>query len=341
MTRPLLSSLVLCLVVIGCSPDEPLISSFADEWRLLTAGPNGLATYTMPAGDLANPSVWSGPVGTSYPASDIKRFRDEIYVLHSSQPWIVVINEATLLATDTIDLGTDGPASDIAFANATTAYVTLATTKSVGIVDVTTNTLVRTIALGSRPAGIASTGNQICVALVDVNEVAVIDSRTNTVEARIGVDQAPYYVEADDLNSVFCIVCLGSGKIDDGIESVPTIVFVSAASRAILKKLDVSGKSTNAPSQLPRGLVVTVNETAFVPVQNGLVRVNTRTRNKTTLIQFDAYDQIGYNPARAEIMVQRTVEGVTTTDVLDEYGEVFKASTTQADSSSALVGIGR
>lgn len=341
MTRPLLTSLALCLLVAGCSPDEPLINSFADEWRLLSAGPTGLATYTMPAGDLADPSVWSGPSGTLYPASELKRFRDEIYLLHTNQPWIVVINEATLLATDTIDLGIGGPATDIAFANATTAYVTLANSQSVGIIDITTNSLVRTIALGSRPAGIAATGNQICVALIDANEVVVIDSRTNAIEARVGVDQAPSYVEADDLNAVFCIVCLGAGKIDDGIQSVPTIIFMSASTRAILKKLDVSGKSTNAPSQLPRGLVVTANETAFVPVQNGLVRVNTRTRNKTTVIQFDSYHRIGYNPARAEIIVQRTAEGVTTTDVLDEYGEIYKASTTQADSSTALVGIGR
>lgn len=341
MNRPLLITFAVFSLLTGCSPDEPLISSYQDEWRLLVAGPNGLATYTMPAGELANGNVWSGPLGDAYPASELSRFRDEIYVLHRSQPWIIVISESTLLATDTIDLGTNGPATDIAFANATTAYVTLAATRSVGIVDITTNSLVRTIDLGTRPAGIAATGNQICVALVDANEIAVIDSRTNVVEARLGVDRAPVYVEADDLNSIFCIVCLGAGKIDEEVQSIPTIVFMTAGNRTIVKKMDVSGRATDASLQFPRGLVVTANEMAFVPVQNGLVRVNTRTRSKTTVIQFESYDHIGYNPARAELLVQRTLNGVTTTDALDEYGEVFRSSTTQADSSAAFVGISR
>lgn len=341
MNRLIIASACLTMFLAGCSPDEPTITSFVDEWRILIAGPVSVSTITMPKGEVSNGSVWTGPSGVSFPIAEIKRFRDNIYLLHATQPWIVIMDATSLVAKDTVDLGASGPAVDIAFANATTAYVSLPTASAVGIVDLTVSALVSSIALGAEPSGIASTGNQICVALRSTNEVAIIDSRTNLVETRLGVDPAPVFVEADDLNSLFCIVSLGNGKINAEPQTAPTLAFLSATTRTILKKLEVSGRSTNAAAQFPRGLVVTASEFAFVPVQNGLTRVNTRTRNKVSLVQFDSYDRLGYNPARAEILLQRTSGGNTTYDVVDEFGEVVKASTIQPDSSVALTGIGR
>ncbi|MCX6139706.1 MAG: hypothetical protein NTX15_02560 [Candidatus Kapabacteria bacterium] len=341
MNRHFIAFAFMVILLVGCSPDEPTITSFVDEWRILIAGPLGVSTISMPKGEVANSNVWSGPSGTSFPIEETKQFRDNIYLLHASQPWIVILDASSLVAKDTIDLGSKGIAIDITFANATTAYVSLPMSRSVGVVDLTVNSLVAIIDLNAETSGIASTGNQICVALLSTNEVAIIDSRTNLVEARLSVDPAPTFVEADDLNAVFCIVSLGNGKINSETQTPPSIAFVSATTRAILKKLEISGRPTNAAAQLPRGLVVTAGEFAFVPVQNGLTRVNTRTRNKVSLVQFDSYDRIGYNPARAEILLQRTSGGSTNYDVVDEFGEVVKTTTTQPDSAAALLGIGR
>jgi len=341
MIRTLLAAFLSVLILGGCAPTEPTITTFVDEWRLLSAGPNGLTTITMPTGIVANPSVWAGPDGTVFPVSKIKRFRENVYALHSSLPWIIIFDATTLVPKDTIDLGGNGVPFDITFPNATTAYVSCPNTNAVGIIDLTVGVVVATIDVGSKSAGIASAGNQVCVALTSANELAIIDTRTNLVETRLPTDPAPVYVDADGLNAVFCIVCLGSGKLDPEIPTAPTIIFVSATSRTILKKLDIAGRPTNASLQLPRGLIVTANEYAFVPVQNGLVRVNTRTRNKVTVIQFDSYDAIAYNPARAEIILQRALDGGTVYDVLDEFAENTKASSVQADSSSSIIGIGR
>ncbi|MBC8125250.1 MAG: hypothetical protein H7X70_05910, partial [Candidatus Kapabacteria bacterium] len=289
MIRPLLAVFLSVLILTGCAPDEPTITTFVDEWRLLSAGPSGLTTITMPTGIVANPSVWTGPDGSVFPVSKIKRFREDVYALHSTLPWIIIFDATTLAPKDTIDLGVNGAAFDITFANATTAYVSFPSTNAVGIIDLTVGIVVSTIDVGTRTAGITSAGNQVCVALTSANEIAIIDTRTNLVETRLQTDPAPVFVDADGLNAVFCIVCLGSGKLDTEVQTAPTIVFVSATSRTILKKMDISGRPTNASLQLPRGLIVTASEYAFVPVQNGLVRINTRTRNKTTVIQFESY----------------------------------------------------
>jgi hypothetical protein len=328
------------MVLAGCSPDVPTITSFTDSWRLLPGGARGLSAVSMPTGETIDAEVWTGPLNAPYPIGSAEQFRDRIHLLHGSEPWVVRLDAATLAAVDTIDLGVSGSAADIAFANATTAYVSLPGARAVGVVDLTVGRLVRTIDVGGAPAGIAATGNQLCTVLPSTNEAVIIDSRTNTVEARIATGRAPRYVRADDLNGLFCIVTLGAGKIDDDVPTVPTIEFLSASTRQIIKTLDVSGRATNATAQRPRGLVVTNSEFAFVPVQNGLVRVNTRQRSRTIVMQPEAYDHIAYAPGRAELLTSRTREGASICDVFDEFGEALRSSVTLNDSVSALAGVG-
>jgi len=135
-------------------------------------------------------------------------------------------------------------------------------------------------------------------------------------------------------------VCLGSGKIDADASTVPLLEFLSATTRQILKSMDVSGRATNASAQMPRGLVVTSGEFAFVPVQNGLVRVNTRQRNRTIVMQQESYDGIVYNPARAEILLTRSREGASTCEIIDEFGEVIRSSVTRPDSVRTVFAVG-
>jgi len=261
--------------------------------------------------------------------------------LHATLPWIIVLESQSLVALDTIDLGTSGIAADIAFANATTAYVSLPNSTSIGIVDLTVNQLVRTIDAGGKVSGIAAIGNQVCAAVTDKNEVIVVDTRTNLIEARRPVGTAPLFVEADGLNQVFCIVSLGAGKLDAELHTPPTISFMTAKNSTIVKTLEVSGRPANAALQYPRGLVVNASEFAFIPVQNGLVTVNTRTRSKASVVQFQSYDVITYNLARAEIIAQRSSDGNTVIEVMDEFGETVRTSISRADSTTSLCGIGR
>lgn len=341
MNRILPLIVVSLVVLVSCTPDEPTINSFNDEWRLVVTESGGVSTVVMPSGNTGVSNVWSGPSGVSFPVTFIATFRSELYLLHATMPWIIVLESQNLVALDTIDLGTSGIAADIAFANATTAYVSLPKSTSIGIVDLTVNQLVRTIDAGGTSSGIAAIGNQVCAALTDKNEVVVIDTRTNVIEARRPVGTAPVYVEADGLNQVFCIVSLGAGKLDAELHTPPTISFMTAKNSTIVKTLEISGRPTNAALQYPRGLVVNASEYAFIPVQNGLVTVNTRTRTKASVVQFQSYDAITYNLARAEIVAQRRSDGNSVIEVMDEFGESVRTSISRADSTTSLCGIGR
>jgi DNA-binding beta-propeller fold protein YncE len=301
MTRISLAIVASALVLSSCSPDTPLINSFQDSYRIVVAGPTGLQTYAMPAGTLIDAEKWSPATKDLYPVHAIKEFRSSLYLVCRA-PMIVLLDRETLAATDTIDLSAYGSPSDIAFANATTAYVAVAGLNQIVVVDLTVPAPVQVIDVGGIPVSITAIGNQICVALQNTAEAVIIDSRTNAVEKRITLPTAaPTFVEGDGSNSMFCVVCLGAGKLpdDERDPTTPTLTFIDARTRNAVATIDLTNRSNEGPSQIPKGIIVNASEYAFVPVQTALLSMSTRSRNRAVAAQFDPYGGIAYNAARA------------------------------------------
>lgn len=335
--KPFLPLFLLAGLVIGsCEPSEPVISSFDDRWRLLASDGPGIALYAMPDGSTERSDVWTGASGTS---TNITEFRDRLYVLPTTEPWIVILDRVTLVALDTINLDTLGVVADMAFANATTAYAVHTEKNTVSVIDITTNEAVRTIAMANGPTSIAALGNQLAVACSRANVVQIIDSRTNAVEASIDVPEVPYYIRPSVIFSLFTVVSLGNGKLDVAPQTTPQITFINPSTRAVITSLDLTGRPSEAFQQHPRGLIVTATGFAYVPVQSGLLRVNTRSRTKASVIMHTEYSDVAYNAARAELLLLRTDGPVV--EVWDELAENQKASVTLRSQPGAFVGLPR
>lgn len=294
---------VLGALLTACSPDEPLINSFDDGWRLVLSNQRGEVLVQPIPVDVDAGAVLAWSDATDSAQYILERFRDRIYLLHNSRPWIVVFDADTVRALDTIDLG-GGPARSIAFANATTAYATIPSQRSVAVVDLTVNAVARSIDMPSRPMNIAANGNQLCVTLPDTNAVALLDSRTLNVERVIPTSAVPWYVGADPGSSLFCIVNLGSGKVDANPASAATVQFVDASVRTITAALEITPRSGSATQVVPTGLAVTSTQIAFVSTQFGLFRVSLRTRNRVAPTLTEKFSGIVFNDARAELIGQ-------------------------------------
>lgn len=327
----------------SCTPSNPVINSFDDKWRFVVADARGLSSYSMPTGELLNPSVWRNESSADlFPISVVKPFLDQLFALAVQQPWIVVLDKKTLAILDTVDLGTYGPVVDIAFANASTAYVTFAASANVGIVDLTTYVLASTIPLPDVAAGIAVAGNQLCAALPKLNQAVVLDSRTNSIEATLSIPtQAPYFVGADGLVGVFVVVALGAGKLpsDEQPPTTPTMTFIEIADRSILKTIDLTARASEGPQQIVKSLAVNASGFSFTPVQTGLLRAPNAQRNRAAAVQFVNYGFAAYDAARAELIC--VYPDGKSIDVLSEYGDMRKNSVILPDSISAVVGIPR
>lgn len=296
---PLISA--IAIVLFSCTPEEPFIDSFDDRWRLVTSDRLGSVLVVDVPDQESRVTVWSDSTDSANHV--LRRFRDQVFLLHSTRPWIVVLDADTLRAIDTIALSSD-PGASIAFANATTAFVTVPSKGVVDVVDLTVNSVARTITMPSRPMNIDANGNQLCVTLPDSNAVAIIDSRTLKVEAVLPTAFVPWFVASDPSSAQFCIVSVGQGKITPGTPTSATIQFLNATTRTLTTPLDLTPRGSTAIKVIPTGLVISATQQAFVASNVALLRISTRTRNRVTTMQPEGMSALTYNDARAELVAQ-------------------------------------
>lgn len=339
MRHLLLSSLFgIALLSFGCSPTDTVINSFDETWTLATTSQKGLAFVSMPSGTQSSEFVW-GDFPNSF--SNITVFRDRMYALNDWQTFILVFDATTTTVVDTLFTTLYEYPNDIAFANATTAYVAMKRYNVLLVMDLTTGFSPRVIELPGKATSVACFGNQVCAVIPEKNTAVLIDTRTNEITKSLQTAASPFYVGADAANENFVVVCLGDGKINASAPSNPIMQFVRPETASIIASVDISGRATNASIQRPRGLLVTANEEAFVPVQNGLIRVSTRTRSKASIVQLESYDGIYANPARAELMTVRHSPEGSTIDVFDEFAENIKYTFVRPDSVRAVAGVAK
>ncbi len=339
MRHLILSSLFgIALLSFGCSPTDTVINSFDETWTLATTSQRGLAFVSMPSGTQSSEFVW-GDFPNSF--SNITVFRDRMYALNDWQTYILVLDATTTTVVDTLFTTLYEYPNDIAFANATTAYVAMKRYNVLLVMDLTTGFSPRVIELPGKATSVACFGNQVCAVIPEKNTAVLIDTRTNEITKSLQTAASPFYVGADAANENFVVVCLGDGKINASAPSNPIMQFVRPEAASIIASVDISGRATNASMQRPRGLLVTANEEAFVPVQNGLIRVSTRTRSKASIVQFESYDGIYANPARAELMTVRHSPEGSTIDVFDEFAENIKYTFVRPDSVRAVAGVAK
>lgn len=336
--RTVIAFIALTVLALGsgCSPTDTVINSFDDRWMIASTTPRGLAFLSMPSGTPASEFVW-GDFPNSF--SKLTVFRDRLYAMNDWQTYILVFDASGRTVVDTLKTTLYEYPNDMAFANATTAYVVMKRYPTALVMDLITGYPALTIDLPGIASSVACMGNQVCAVIPDKDIAVLIDTRTNEITKTITTGASPFYVGADPANENFVIVCMGNGKLNTLTASNPTMQFLKPETGSVIATIDISGRSTNAATQRPRGLVVTANEEAFVPVQNGLVRVGTRTRSKSSIVQFDSYDGIHANPARAELMTVRYAPEGCVIDIFDEFAERLKLSIIRPDSVRALAGV--
>lgn len=327
--RCLLGLVLLIPFMVACSPDEAVINSFDDRWRLLASTRNGqLVLADMPSGSVIRTNLTETALGSPEPQriTAQRLFREDLFVLSADSSVLWVLDADSLYLRARVDCGTRGPAADIAFANATTALVSHPSTNVVSVLDLTVYTIASDIPVPGTPGALRALGNQIAVTCRTASAVAIIDSRTLAVEARVPVPPAPMYCEIDEALGLFCVVSLGAGRLDNEPATRPQLSFIRVTDRAVVGTVELSARDEDVATSRAGGLIVTDEQLAYVPLSNAVVRVNTRTRSRATTVLFEAFSATTWNPARREVcMVRSDSSGV---DVFDPYLEGRRSSIT-------------
>lgn len=74
------------------------------------------------------------------------------------------------------------------------AYLTNQGNDTVSVVDITTNTVIATVPVGTQPFGVAVTAGGTRAYVCNVDSMSVIDTATNTVIATLSLPEGPFEI---------------------------------------------------------------------------------------------------------------------------------------------------
>ncbi|MFN8361594.1 MAG: hypothetical protein U0264_16930 [Candidatus Kapaibacterium sp.] len=336
-----LAALAFILGISGCSKDEPTYVNYKDEWKILaasTASPSALALVSQPDGAVTSADIFSSANGTPLPGQvqKIVEFREYLYLMIPSAFQVVVIDKQTFKQKAVLDFsGTQRIPTDVAFGNATTGYVAHENDTSVTVIDITNFSIGRVIKVGMHPVSIAAVGNQVFVANQFDNTVSQIDTRTNTVVATHQVAPAPTFIRPNANGHEVMVLSLGAGKLDGAaVKTAPVMTYIDSG-RFVVVVTPIDDPQFDGANALPTSLSVSPKEWAFVTVQKGVIRLDTKGRIDYKLVSEEEYTQSYYNFRRNEILLLKGTKG----SIIDEISGEQKTTFAIPSEATTMIGL--
>ncbi len=170
------------------------------------------------------------PVGTRPFGVAITTDATRAYVANSNFPGsLSVIDTTTNTVIATVEIPNDCPFAVAMTPDGTRAYVTRWCTSTVSAIDLSTNSVMDTFAVGAGPIGIAISpdGAFAYVACFNSNSVTVVNTATNTVVATVPVGDSPNWVAITPDGAFAYVTNPGSNNvsvIDTGTNTVVATV---------------------------------------------------------------------------------------------------------------------
>lgn len=309
---------VFSLILLGCSPEDPLINDGAVSWNSLVVyeNANSLSVVSLPAKNTQT-SIVLPTSQFQNPSLKLGYFRDKIYVLSPQEAVMYIVKDKSFVIEDTIAFVGGLQPNAITFANATTAYISFENAPTIGIFDITVNRMVSTIPLESAATDISSFENKVFAVCPKSNSVTIIDTRTNQIAQVLGTHDAPSFVGVDVDNRLVLVLCAGKGKSSDTLQNPVEktrmkLAYIDPATNSLLTQSDMIVTQANPDGAIPTSFAVTERYRAYVTTNQGLIRVNTFSKGAAVRVNQNIYASIQYNIRRGELMLlQRRANGST------------------------------
>ena len=294
----------------SCS-DEKVINNAGTEQKLLAISFDNnshIAKFTFPSGDIISNDIFHENNDFYLSTSKVTKFKvflNKIFTLIPDENKIVIIDKNTYQIAKTIDFATESlQPIDIAFANATEAYIIFKDSPKVALLDIYYFEVARYIELVGNPSSISIVGNQIYIPVPLNDIVSVIDSRYHEVVDEIAVDNAPYLIQPNIDGDRFVVLSAGIGKLpNDPREalSAPSITLIDIQTRNIVSTNPIIPSSMDIAYELPLDFVVSNNDWAFLITTNFLIRIDSRDPTYSNKVEEHSYTTLYHNNVINEI----------------------------------------
>lgn len=290
--------LVILIIIISCKSDDPELLPLGDYengFFIANEGPfsDGTGTLTFIGNNGAIEQDVYQTVNNEVLGSIVQSmtFHDNnAYIVVNNSHKIIVANRHTMKKITTIE-GSDinNPRHFVAIGN--TGYVSNwgstsnSTDDFIAVIDLSTNTVTSTIAVGEGPEDMLVKDNTIYVNLQGGfgfnNKVEVINANTNTISTTITVGDVPSAILKDNNDSIW-VLCSGNPNYATGGETNGTLIKIE--NNSVTSTLDFGAQKH--PSHL------TINDNNLYYNLGGKVYnmlVSNTQLNTTAIVGFDGF----------------------------------------------------
>lgn len=302
--------ILLSVTFIACSNEEKFIDNFEDSNKaLLLYNKDGASTIKVI--DLLTSSILNQNILLDFPKSaitdtidKIRQYRYDLFLFLPNAMKIVVVDFNKLEYKATIDFSNEKLIpTDIAFANATDAYVTHQNSDQVSLVDLTNYKVAKQIKVGESPRAITAAGNQIYVANYLSSTISVIDSRTNRQEAIIDVPPYPTFLEVRPDGKEIAVVSRGQGKDLTDVAKTPAIAtFIDIITRQKTAEIPIGTSTIKAEQVDPIAACMSSSSYLYITTAANLFRINSRTHSAVVNVGKYPYTKLFFNNYKNEII---------------------------------------
>lgn len=282
----IISSLFSILILSSCSKENPIIDNSDNSFKVLVAtGENHseLSVIEQPSGKIINANLLSSPIYSEINKKSISRiavFGSHIYVLIPEAYKILVYNRWNYNFTDSISFENEKIMPiDIAFSNATDAFLIFKDYSKVAIVDIKFYKTARFIDIGESPSSIAYYSSKILITNNKSNTVSIINSQNYTFETEIQVSASPLQIVVAPNSPTASIICGKNAAIDSTASDIPNakIDILDLSQMQITRSFELRSPIFDANKIYPSGASISSNNILLVATQQGLFKSNIKT----------------------------------------------------------------
>jgi YVTN family beta-propeller protein len=296
------------IVFSSCTPEEKIINPAQDTWTLLTISKGNPNVLQQSQIINSIPTNTTTVYNRGIEITGIKEYRNMLFLMMPSIYKIMILDRATYKAIDSIDFSISKRIpSDIAFGNATSAYIAHQNDSIVTVYDLFNFKIATEIKVGNGgiaiQEGLGNRQNQIFVANSKSNSVSQIDTRTNTVIKTYNVQDAPSFLQADPTGSKMIVACQGKKNADTSSNTVSSIVFIDIDKKLILDETLLNTGKVDAIQARINSIAITNSEWVFIAMTNGLFRLDTREHKALSTMSSESYVGLSYNARKRDLLM--------------------------------------
>ncbi len=308
----IISSLFSILILSSCSKENPIIDNSDNSFKMLVAtGENHseLSVIEQPSGKIINANLLSSPIYSEINKKEISRiavYGSHIYALIPEAYKIFIYNRWNYNFIDSISFENEKIMPiDIAFSNATDAYLIFKDYSKVAIVDIKFYKTSRFIDIGESPSSIAYYSGKILITNNTSNTVSIINSQNYTFENEIQVSASPLQIVVAPNSPIASIICGKNALIDSNATDIPNakIDILDLSQLKITRSFDLRSPIFDANKIYPSGASISSNNILIVATQHGLFKSNIKTLSLPILTKKYGVKAITSTPIQDKFLI--------------------------------------